>query len=448
MPDVAKYMQRISWILRQGEPANKVAIYLPEDDAWAALTPGKVALTEVMPQWITPALTQAIENAGYNFDYIDANAIAARGIHYPVLVMPNVDRITPETLAQIAHYQQQGGKVIAIGSIPAHGTGFMHFDTDSQKVALAAKDLFDSAKKGGRLVSSPAELGPALRDAVEPEMQLTPATPTVGIIRRTLGDADVIFLANTGNETVHAEARFSSRFRSARWLDPDSGETRSAVEENGVFDLDLAPYESRILLFSAGSEEPKQPKPALQTTLSDISADWDVQFAGQAAPQRMGRLHSWTDDQKTLYLSGVAVYSRDFNVARQPASGERILLNFGQGTAIPEDAGKADHPGMRAWYDAPIRDAAVVSINGRRVGSLWHPPYELDVTRFLKQGTNRIEIRVANTAINEMAGQSLPDYRLLWARYGQRFVPQDMENLKPLPSGILGRITLELRSDQ
>ena len=49
---------------------------------------------------------------------------------------------------------------------------------------------------------------------------------------------------------------------------------------------------------------------------------------------------------------------------------------------------------------------------------------------------------VANTAINELAGQSLPDYKLLNMRYGNRFQPQDMDNLKPLPSGILGKLTL------
>ena len=33
MPDVAAYLQRVSFLLRQGKPANDVAIYLPTDDA-------------------------------------------------------------------------------------------------------------------------------------------------------------------------------------------------------------------------------------------------------------------------------------------------------------------------------------------------------------------------------------------------------------------------------
>jgi len=51
---------------------------------------------------------------------------------------------------------------------------------------------------------------------------------------------------------------------------------------------------------------------------------------------------------------------------------------------------------------------------------------------------------VGNTAINQLAGQSLPDYRLLNDRYGQRFVPQGMDHLQSLPSGIVSGLCLRL----
>jgi hypothetical protein len=41
-----------------------------------------------------------------------------------------------------------------------------------------------------------------------------------------------------------------------------------------------------------------------------------------------------------------------------------------------------------------------------------------------------------------MAGRSLPDYRLLNLRYGERFTPQDMDKIAALPSGLLGPVTL------
>ncbi len=161
MPDVTRYLQRVSWILRQGEPANQVAVYLPEDDAWAAFTPGKVSLTELMPRWITPALTQAIEDGGYNFDYIDSAAIAARGIHYPVLILPNVDRISPATLARIAEYQQHGGKVIAVGHLPAHAPGLQEGMQASAQVAAAAAALFSTSGGNAQFIAQccPASTG-------------------------------------------------------------------------------------------------------------------------------------------------------------------------------------------------------------------------------------------------------------------------------------------------
>jgi Glycosyl hydrolases family 2, sugar binding domain. len=97
---------------------------------------------------------------------------------------------------------------------------------------------------------------------------------------------------------------------------------------------------------------------------------------------------------------------------------------------------------MRALLESPVREAAQVYINGQFVGSVWHPPYEVDVSKFLRIGENQVRIVVANTAINALAGQSLPDYKLLNLRYTERFTPQDMKDLKPLPSGILGPVRL------
>ena len=97
---------------------------------------------------------------------------------------------------------------------------------------------------------------------------------------------------------------------------------------------------------------------------------------------------------------------------------------------------------MRAYLDAPIREAAQVYVNGKLAGVVWHPPYRLDVTGLVHDGSNELRIVVGNTAINEMAGRALPGYRLLWDRYGKLFEPQDMDHLQPLPSGLLGPVTL------
>ncbi len=116
-----------------------------------------------------------------------------------------------------------------------------------------------------------------------------------------------------------------------------------------------------------------------------------------------------------------------------------LFLDFGKGTALPI-SNMAN--GMRAWLDPPVREAATVWVNGQMAGYIWSPPFRVNIAKFAKPGANRIRIVVANTAINELAGQAMPDYKLLNLRYGNRFQPQDMDNLKPLPSGITGKILL------
>jgi hypothetical protein len=99
---------------------------------------------------------------------------------------------------------------------------------------------------------------------------------------------------------------------------------------------------------------------------------------------------------------------------------------------------------MRAYYDPPVREAALVAINGHAVGALWHPPYALDVSKYLKAGENHIEIRVYNTALNAWSALPPRDYKPLIATYGDRFQMQDLDKVKPVSSGLLGAVRLVL----
>ena len=89
-----------------------------------------------------------------------------------------------------------------------------------------------------------------------------------------------------------------------------------------------------------------------------------------------------------------------------------------------------------------MRDAAIVFVNGHRAGSLWHPPCRLAVGGFLKQGQNHVVIKVYNTAMNSWAALPPHDYKPLIAKYGDRFQMQDLDQVKPVSSGLLGTIHL------
>ena len=176
----------------------------------------------------------------------------------------------------------------------------------------------------------------------------------------------------------------------------------------------------------------------------DLSEGWRVAFSrdgGEGGKTvTIDRLRSWVEDEETRYFSGTAVYEKEVDVpAGLLQNGLAVWLDFGEGRPVDP---RPLRNGTRAWLDAPVREAAVVYVNDRRAGSVWRPPYGVGVTGLLKPGTNRFRIVVGNTAINHLAGRRLPDYRLLNLRYGERFQPQDMENLQPLPSGLLGAVRL------
>ena len=70
MPDVTRYLQRVSFLLRQGEPVADVAVYLPTSDAWARFTPGHVNLFETLRDQIGADLLGTISAAGLGFDLV------------------------------------------------------------------------------------------------------------------------------------------------------------------------------------------------------------------------------------------------------------------------------------------------------------------------------------------------------------------------------------------
>ena len=448
MPDINSYLQRVSWILRQGNPANDIAIYLPEQDAYAAFTPGKVSLSDLMPRWITPALTEAIEDGGYNFDYIDDAAIAARGIHYPLLILPDVDRLPRSTLQQIQKYVRLGGKVIALGRLPSRIPGLQLDPQDSNHFAADVQTFFGANESNASVRSIPdaSQLQKTLRAMVPEDMSLASPAPEVGFLHRKLSTSDIYFIANTGNQPVDTRVHFRSTHLGGEWLDADTGRARTArIDKDGI-QLNLAPYESRTLLLhdgaSYGGPDNREREVPARTHAAELAGAWRVYFDGNLPEQTVSALTSWTDTPSTLYYSGIATYRKSFKLSMEETRRTKVALNFGTGKPLPELPDGHDHPGMQARFEPPIREAAVIYVNGKRAGSLWHPPYVLDITSLVKAGSNELEVRVANTAINILAGQSMPDYRLLWERYGPRFTPQDMDNLQPLPSGLLGKVEL------
>jgi hypothetical protein len=455
MPAVTAYIGRMSYLMRQGRPANQVAILLPTDDAWASFRPTQTTVTGAMSRLITPALMSAILSSGYNADFIDAKAIDKVGFGtHQILVIPPTDRIPLETLKKIAAFTAAGGKAISVGRAPS-------IDPEGKtlpELTALSKRLFDPARS--TLVSNEAGLGDALNAAAQPDFQLpaedSAARSQLGFIRRKLPSADIYFVANTSNQPIDTTASFVTAHKNAEVWDTDNGTAAAASAQS--FPIHLAPYESRVFVFS---DAPSSAKPAVQLAgkpgALDISTAWKVEFPGIHKTESEPTLTDWISDPSTLHYSGEAIYSRDVSLTSVPTGS--VFLEVAGGKALPgspnsppEHALGSDGlpnplitrpgPGMHAYYDAPIREAALVTVNGQPAGALWHPPYRLDVTKLLKPGTNHIEIRVYNTALNAWSALPPHDYKPLIAKYGDRFQMQDLDKVQPIPSGILGAVRL------
>jgi len=457
MPDLALYLQRASFMLRQGRPANDIAVYLPTHDAWASLTPGHVNLWEAIWRRLGPALVPSLLEAGYNLDFIDdeilahearieKGKLAIANQEFSIVVLPGIERIPFATLTKLGEFARSGGILIATRRLPSLAPGYLEQERETDIVARQVEELFKKPSAPGHFV---ADEGKPLEDELTrlypPDVAFSPRLRDVGFIRRHTDTSEIYFIANTSNRRFEGTATFRIKGKNAEWWNLFTGEVNPAeiqpgAESGYVLKLDIEPYGSRLVVFS-DRESPKAPAP-VESGLPepvDLSHGWQVTFEGSGKQISMDSLHSWTDVEGMQHFSGRATYQKKFDV---PAGFLKLTvrteLNFGEGIPLPVE----EHAHFQAWLDGPVREAAEVYVNGQRVGAVWHPPYELNVSRFLRAGENDLRIVVGNLAVNEMAGSPLPNRAELTARYGERFQDQGNNLIKVIPSGLMGPIRL------
>jgi hypothetical protein len=208
--------------------------------------------------------------------------------------------------------------------------------------------------------------------------------------------------------------------------------------------LNLEPYGSTIVAFT------KRTLPAPKTVQwagalpqpIDLSSGWTVRFGKDGAPIAMDTLASWTTLTNEINFSGVATYEKTVTIAPEMLKdGLSVSFDFGRWAPAQERGGGQ---GYHASLEAPVREAAILYINDQRAGSVWCPPYSVDVTGKLKAGENKIRIEVANLAVNYMASIKLPnyDYEGVTRQFGNRFQPQNLNMIQPLPSGLFGPVRI------
>ena len=94
-------------------------------------------------------------------------------------------------------------------------------------------------------------------------------------------------------------------------------------------------------------------------------------------------------------------------------------------------------PAGRAWIQLPdVKDIAHVWVNGIDCGIAWTAPYEVEVTKALQKGKNKIEIEVVNTWHNALRGMDAgkSPYEGIWTNAKYRTKGDQL-----LPAGLLAQ---------
>lgn len=282
--------------------------------------------------------------------------------------------------------------------------------------------------------------------------------------------ADFYFISNQEQKALSADISLRMSGRVPEIWHPDTGLTEDAplwYEEDGrtVIPYDFDPAEAIFILFRTAAKDADQvvevsgnkglllkvanselekwasengewtlkTKSGKQISVKasdvpsplDVKGDWDVTFPLLTGENKKAKLSagSWTENSndEIKYFSGTATYSKNINIDAQ-------LLKENQ----------------KLWLDlGVVKDVAEISVNKKKLGVAWKPPYAIEITDAAVEGDNLIEIELTNTWYNKLAHDSgVPEEEretwVLGGGFGGR-----MSTDGPLqPAGILGPVTL------
>jgi len=343
---------------------------------------------------------------------------------YRVLVLPKIDRMRPELLRKIR--ELVAGGVVLVGPKPTLSPslqgGYPNADLEVQALANEIWGDLDGAQRNRHFLGKgmvawglPLEQVVGL---VTPQMEnpitgaLPPEFSNVSLklprdaefagpldsdiewIHRRTADADYYFVANRTDRAADIQSRFRVAGKEAEIWHPDTGVMEPASYSSDgartTVPLHLNQRESVFVVFGKPTTAPTRTLPAVNTTpLATIDGSWNVAFQpGLGAPEsvEMPKLDSWTNNANAgvKYFSGTATYTKTLQAAQNWFTpGAQIVLDLGN-----------------------VGDLAQVSINGKSVGTLWKPPYQIDVTSALKPGDNKLEISVTNEWTNRITGDA------------------------------------------
>jgi len=427
-----EYLARSSWLLQQGRFVADVAYFYGEDSNITALF----------------AKTAPDVPAGYNFDYLNADAlihklhvaggnlVTASGMSYRLLALdPHCAQMSLPVLRQLRDLVAAGASVA--GARPVDTPSLADDVTEFRRIVDELWGAVDGAHAYGRgHVYAGYSVAAALAELkMAPDFEYTQpeADTRLLAVHRHLADGELYFVANRAPRAETVAATFRVSGREPELWHADTGLTEPAAFSiaNGrtTVPLKLEPWGSVFVVLRKHAATARRELPATaQQTLATLSGPWAVKFlSGRGAPPELtlDTLASWAQSADTgvRYYSGTARYTHTLQV---PAEGFK--------------------PGTRLWLDlGEVRNIAALSVNGHDLGVLWKPPFRAEITAAVHPGDNALQVDVTNLWVNRMIGDRQPGVDHPYTFTVPKFYKADSPLL---PSGLIGPVTVVQESAQ
>jgi len=245
-------------------------------------------------------------------------------------------------------------------------------------------------------------------------------------VHRKLADGDVYFIDNRNDRSETVEASFRVTGKAPELWRAETGAVEAVsyaiADGRTKVPLSLEPWGTVFVVFRKATSQTSHQLPKTSfTSLATLDGPWTVAFQadrGAPASTTLNKLASWSDntDAGVKYFSGVGTYTKSIQA--------------------PADWFKK---GAHLWIDlGDVKNLAEVTVNGKKLGVVWHAPYRIDATTALKQGSNEVTIKVINAWVNRLIGDEQPG--------ATKFTSADVKPYKAnsplLPSGLLGPVAV------
>lgn len=411
VPTLNTYVHRAQEILREGKAVVPLAVLVVNPGN------GDNKGDPEIEAWLTALLAK-----GYDYDRISYDGLqhaevklgrlrTISGFEYTGVLVPPLEGVQPEILERLLTFQSAGLKVSFVDHMPTRAAGLADKIAEDRRVAAATEGL---KLAGARILDSRSIANQVGEVGIKPNVTFL-SEPCL-FVERDLGGRRLFVFHNPKDRPVALRVRIDATGYPTR-LDLFNGKVAglkfSAKATCKEIAVDLVAGGAAFILFQP-KRVPVPPEPEILSS-SMGPVDWSLAINGHGHKSRVideqhsdFKLQDLSQVDGLTDFSGQAVYAATLNVDSNWLGGRKQI-----------------------WLDlGAVHDMAVVSVNGKDLGTLIAKPFEIDISKAVHGGPNTLVVRVFNGPNNAMMDPKAPGLKKLTLK----------------PSGLIGPIQVQLKA--